>query len=96
MEPSPVFRAFRDDLPSDDPTVAPRRAIFEDIFAQLEAAGVPRASLQLAWDYSTASITSISARMVSMRDDAFARLPAGGASRGVVPRSSRHARGRKG
>ena len=78
VEPSPVFRAFRDRLASDDPTVEPRRALFEDIFNRLAAAGFARADLQLAWDYTTASIGSISGRMLAVRDDGFARLPQGG------------------
>jgi len=81
VQPSEAFRALRDGLPSDDPAVEARRTLFEDIFARLEAAGVPRGSLQLAWDYSTASMDSIAGRLVAMRDDAFARLPADGRPR---------------
>ena len=76
--PSPVFLALRDRLASDDPTVEPRRALFEDIFARLEANGVARSELVLAWDYATSSRESISGRMIAARDDAFTRVPAGG------------------
>jgi len=78
IAPNPVFAALRDKTPSTDPTVEPRRALYEDVFAKLAAAGVPRTTLQIAWDYSTASRANNTAKMVAMRDAALAAIPADG------------------
>lgn len=75
---SPAFRALRDRSDSDDPSVEARRGLYTDIFERLEAAGVARDGLQLAWDFSTASREDNSGWLVGMRDEAFASLgPAG-------------------
>jgi len=55
IEPSPIFRALRDKVSTDLPEVEALRAKYETIFADLEKAGVERKSLQLAWDFTTAS-----------------------------------------
>src|SRR5690606_13459336 len=52
------FVALRDGETHAHPSIAHRRARYEDLFEALEAAGVPRASLQLAWDFTTASEAS--------------------------------------
>ncbi|MCB1843800.1 MAG: hypothetical protein KDI09_12625, partial [Halioglobus sp.] len=77
LEASPGFRALRDNTPSDDPVIESRRAHFEGIFAALEAQGIARGSLQLAWDYTTASRENNTRAMLHMRDDALARFPDG-------------------
>jgi hypothetical protein len=77
LPPSPGFQALRDGTPSEDPDVERRRAHFEDIFGRLEAAGVPRDNLQLAWDYTTASRESTTRWMVHMRDEALANYSNG-------------------
>ena len=77
IAPSPGFRALRDDQPSDDPIIESRRAHFEDIFAALEAQGIARDDLQLAWDFTTASRENNTRAMLHMRDDALARSPNG-------------------
>ena len=74
LSPSEVFRAYRDDLRTDSALVEERRPAMEAIFADLESAGVARASLQLAWDFTIASARSLSERLLHIRDDAFARL----------------------
>ena len=48
-------------------------ARYEAIFASLEALGWPRASLTLAWDFTTATAADTTGRLVAMRDDAFRR-----------------------
>ncbi|MCB9570029.1 MAG: hypothetical protein H6710_22880 [Myxococcales bacterium] len=53
--PSPIFRALRDDLPTDMPEVEALRPGYEALFADLEAAGIARDELILAWDFTTAS-----------------------------------------
>lgn len=72
IAPSPAFQALRDKLKfTDDPSIDKRRALYEDIFARLDKAGVKRDSLQLAWDFTTASRDNNTARMVHMRDEAL-------------------------
>lgn len=45
---------------------------YEEIFARLEKQGVPRKSLQLAWDFTTWSDEPVYGRLLRMRDRAFA------------------------
>jgi hypothetical protein len=47
---------------------------FEDIFHRLERAGIRRRDLYLAWDFTVASRRSLSGRMLSIRNRAFAGL----------------------
>ncbi|MEM6293528.1 MAG: hypothetical protein AAGA54_19805 [Myxococcota bacterium] len=68
---SPAFAALRDLQPIDDDTVEVRRPLYADIFAQLDAAGVGRDDLQLAWDFTTASREDLTGAMVHIRDDAL-------------------------
>ncbi len=74
VPPSAAFRALRDRTAMSDPRLAPRVARFEEVFRLLEAAGVPRASLTLAWDFNTASSQGLHGRMLAMRDDALQRV----------------------
>ncbi len=53
VEPSPIFRALRDDLPTDMPEVEDLRANYEELFADLEAADIAREELVLAWEFTT-------------------------------------------
>jgi hypothetical protein len=78
LAPTPVFQALRDDGKSDEASVASRRALYKDIFAQLEKAGIKKDDLQIAWDYSTASRDSNTSAMVHMRDEALALVGAAG------------------
>ncbi|RMG11722.1 MAG: hypothetical protein D6729_17610, partial [Deltaproteobacteria bacterium] len=75
--PSRAFLALRDGIPTDSAVVEGRREAFETIFAALEAAGIERSSLQLAWDFTTASGTALRGDLLAMRDDAFDRLAKG-------------------
>ncbi len=56
------------------PVVEKRRAHFEQIFKSLRDAGIARHDLYLAWDFTVASERNISERMLSIRNDAFAKL----------------------
>jgi len=76
VEPSPGFLALRDETAGDD-VIESRRQHFEEIFTTLEAAGVDREDLQIAWDFTTASKENNTSAMVHMRDDAFATYPDG-------------------
>lgn len=71
------MQALRDNLPSSDPDVTERRGLFKDIFTQLKAAGVSVPELQLAWDFTTGSQTSLTSAMTYMRDDAMKRIGQG-------------------
>ena len=69
-----AFRVFRDRLPSSDPAVNARRPGMERIFRGLKRAGIARANLYLAWDFTVASARSLAGPMLSMRDRAFLGL----------------------
>ena len=74
--PSAGFAALRDGEPGDE-VIESRREHYESIFSTLEAAGVERDDLQIAWDFTTASKENNTAAMVQIRDDAFAKYPDG-------------------
>lgn len=78
LPPSPAFVALRDGGAFDHPSIEARRALYTDIFARLEKAGVARSELQLAWDFTTASRESTTARLLKMRDEALATVGADG------------------
>lgn len=78
LEPSPVFKALRDGEASGDASVERRREMYKDIFARLEAAGVKKDDLQLAWDFSTASTQNLTGWMLHIRDEALANTGADG------------------
>ena len=69
---SPDFTTLRDLLPTEDSQLDARRPLYADIFARLEQAGVERASLQIAWDYTTASEGNNTGALLHMRDEALA------------------------
>ncbi|MFN8626663.1 MAG: hypothetical protein U0587_11895 [Candidatus Binatia bacterium] len=72
----PVFAALRDRRPTDIPAVLARHLQFEDIFSRLTAAGVARQDLVLAFDFVVQSDRSLTAQMLSMRDQGFLWLDA--------------------
>ncbi|MFM7203949.1 MAG: hypothetical protein ACKO6N_24475 [Myxococcota bacterium] len=78
IAPSDAFRALRDNTPTSSGDIEGRRAVYADIFSRLTAAGIDRSSLQLAWDFTTASQENLTGRLVAARDDAFTRVPANG------------------
>jgi hypothetical protein len=72
------FAALRDELPTDSPAFEARRAAFErDVFAPLEAAGVDRSELTLAWTFHTASGESAWRDLVAMSERALAMTSLG-------------------
>jgi hypothetical protein len=71
---SPAFAAYRDRTPSPQLPVEARRPHMERIFGELEGFGVARESLYLAWDFTTQSVESTSAKLLHMRDDAFDQI----------------------
>jgi hypothetical protein len=74
IEPTDAFRAFRDRLESDVAEVEARRPAMEDVFADLDAAGVARDELVMAWDFTVISTESLTGPLIHMRDDAFEQL----------------------
>jgi hypothetical protein len=78
LTPNPVFQALRDNSASADPTVPLRRQLYADILGKLKSAGVDTSSLQLAWDFTTASKVNTTQWMVQMRDDALMRVGSAG------------------
>lgn len=77
IEPSPVFRALRDKLPTDLPEVEALRPRYEVLFADLEKAGITRKDLQLAWDFTTASNETLTRDARAIVPDAKMRASAG-------------------
>lgn len=78
LEPTDVFRAIRDGLDHEDPSVASRRQHYEAIFAELTTVGIAREDLQIAWDFTTGSRESITGKMIAVRDAALASVGAAG------------------
>ncbi len=74
LTPNADFLAYRDATPTGDPAKEARRPHMEDLFTTLAAAGIPRADLYLAWDFTVASERNLSERLLFMRDDAFDQL----------------------
>jgi hypothetical protein len=75
LEPTGAFKAIRDKAPTTNAVVETRRTHFEEkIFPQLAAAGIPRADLYRAWDFTVASEKNLSERMLFIRNDALAKL----------------------
>jgi hypothetical protein len=89
LEAPAGFRYYRDDVPSEQEQINARRPHFEELFSKLEAAGIERHSLYLAWDFTVASDANNTSRMLAMRNDAFAQLGdtdlADGLPEGVSP-----------
>ena len=78
IEAPDVFRALRDGTPTTNEAIEARRAPMESLFGELEAVGVARDELYLAWDFNIASVENITGRLLHIRDEAFASL--GGAA----------------
>ncbi|MGH2954505.1 MAG: hypothetical protein ACRDK9_10930 [Solirubrobacterales bacterium] len=68
------FELYRDRVISSEPAIESRRAHFEQLFTELGASGIGREDLYAAWDFTVASERNLSERVLSIRDDAFARL----------------------
>lgn len=71
--PSKAFAALRDGVAdrSEYPNLGDRQARFDTLFADLEAEGVDRATLQLAWSFNTASSKSLHGDMLDVRRKGF-------------------------
>jgi hypothetical protein len=74
VAPSRPFARLRDGKTADVAQLQQRQARFDKVFTTLEAQGVPRASLTLAWDFVTASSESLHGDLLHMRDDGLQRV----------------------
>jgi hypothetical protein len=82
------FLYYRDKLRSDSPVINQRREHFESIFKTLQNAHIKRKDLYLAWDFTVASDQNIAARLLHIRNDAFAQLGDTNLADGVVQGSA--------
>jgi hypothetical protein len=81
VDVSEDFAALRDGTSTQRSDVESRREHFDTVvFPALEETGFSRSELQIAWDFHTVSQENSLGRMLWMRDDAYARYPAGGPS----------------
>jgi hypothetical protein len=74
VEPSPMFRVYRDGLATDIAEVEARRDEFESTFDALVASGAVRDDLQFAWSFTTASVANTTDAILHMRDETLAGL----------------------
>lgn len=74
VEPSAYFRALRDETTTEVAELEARRPAMEEVFGILDGAGIERDDLILAWDFRTASASSVRGQMLSIREDAFRRF----------------------
>jgi len=74
LEAPAAFRYYRDDVPSDQEVINAHRQHYEELFSELESAGISRKHLYLAWDFTVASVANTTGRMLAMRNAAFAQL----------------------
>jgi hypothetical protein len=70
----PGFALYRDGVKTDVSAIEDRRAHFDEILSKLQGAGIDRASLYDAWDFTVASTQNITQRMLSIRDRGLADL----------------------
>jgi hypothetical protein len=68
------FRIYRDRVLTTNGNVESRREHFESLFGTLAEAGIDRDSLYRAWDFTVASERNLTERVLTIRDDAFAKL----------------------
>lgn len=86
VEPELPFRLLRDGVGTDSAAIEARRPHFETVvFPALEAAGVARDDLILAFDFVVGSEERLSGAMRSMRDQAYAWLDTVEDDPGQVP-----------
>ncbi|MBA2506346.1 MAG: hypothetical protein H0V29_10450, partial [Thermoleophilaceae bacterium] len=69
------FKALRDNVATMNAAIETRRQHYEDnVFTPITTAGIARADLYLAWDFTVASERNLSERALHMRNDAFTAL----------------------
>jgi hypothetical protein len=78
-----AFAAVRDGKGFDHPRMARLAPRYDAIFAALEAQGVARDDLALAWDFVTATDDNLLSDLLAMRTDALAAIGPVGANLGA-------------
>ncbi len=85
----PGFALYRDGVKTDVSAIESRRPHFDEILGKLQQAGIPKANLYDAWDFTVASTPNITQRMLSIRDRGLADLgdnsPGDGNMQGSAP-----------
>lgn len=85
----PGFALYRDGVTTDVSAIESRRAHFDELFSELQQAGIARGDLYDAWDFTVASTPNITDRMLSIRDRGLADLgdntPGDGNMQGNAP-----------
>jgi hypothetical protein len=85
----PGFALYRDGVQTNNSAIEQRRAHFDEILSKLQGAGIDRASLYDAWDFTVASTPNLTRRMLSIRDRGLADLgdnsPGDGTMQGNAP-----------
>ena len=76
IPPSEAFAALRDGA-AEAPALRARQARFDEVLALVEAEGVDRAEINLAWDFHTASSDALHGPLLHMVDEALAAQPEG-------------------
>lgn len=71
IQPSPVFKAYRDGTPLANSTQTARKPLMENLFSILQQAGVERENLYLAWDFTVASGRNLTERVLHLRDQSL-------------------------
>jgi len=74
IAPTKEFKLYRDRRLTTNEAVEDRRAHMESLFKTLTEAGIDRDGLVRAWDFTTASETNLTERMLAIRNDAFKNL----------------------
>ncbi len=77
IQPDAVFKDYRDGQPLPTAAEEHRRGHMQQVFDVLADHGVSRHNLYLAWDFTVASESNLTGRMLHIRDDAFAKLGGG-------------------
>eukprot|EP01138_Halocafeteria_seosinensis_P000158 gb/GECG01000164.1/.p1 GENE.gb/GECG01000164.1/~~gb/GECG01000164.1/.p1 ORF type:complete len:683 (+),score=64.76 gb/GECG01000164.1/:1-2049(+) len=84
VKSSAAFQSIVSGQPSGS-VPASRIQYFNDhIFPTIKNQGVSKNELQLAWDFTVGTQKEVTKRFVSMRDDAFARMPSSGPTYNVT------------
>jgi hypothetical protein len=74
IAPTKEFKLYRDRTLTTNKSVEDRRAHMESLFRTLTEAGIDRDGIVRAWDFTTASETNLTERMLAIRNAAFGDL----------------------
>jgi hypothetical protein len=69
VESSAAFTAIRDKTPTNEPGIEARRPAIDAVLNTLDGFGIARASVNLAWDFTTMSEGRATKRLLKMADE---------------------------